>query len=83
MASTRMSPVEAVLAAADGDDAGAEDLAHELLSFAAPEGMLAAVIITIETLAAITPAGARTAASASPHQPHSSETRSATGSSCR
>ena len=48
----------AVLAAADGDDARAEDLAHELLSFAAPEGMLAAVIITIETLAAITPAGA-------------------------
>ena len=48
----------AVLAAADGDDASAEDLAHELLSFAAPEGLLAAAIATIETLAAITPAGA-------------------------
>ena len=48
----------AILAAADGDDASAEDLAHELLSFAAPEGLLAAAIATIETLAAITPAGA-------------------------
>ena len=50
--------LEAVLAAADGDDAGAEDLAHEALTLAAPEGMVPAVIGAIETLAAVHPAGA-------------------------
>ena len=48
---------EAVLAAADGDDARAEDLAHEALTLAATEGMVPAVIAAIETLAAVHPAG--------------------------
>ena len=50
--------LEAVLAAADGDDAGAEDLAHEALTLAASEGMVPAVIDAIETLAAVHPADA-------------------------
>jgi hypothetical protein len=46
--------LEAVLAAADGDD----DLAHETLTLVAPEGMVPAVIGGIETLAAAHPADA-------------------------
>ena len=48
---------EAVLAAADGDDARADGLAHEALTLAAAEGMISAVIAAIETLAAVHPAG--------------------------
>ena len=49
---------EAVLAAAGGDDARAEDLAHEALTLTAPEGMIPAVIAAIETLAVVHPGGA-------------------------
>jgi len=50
--------LQGVLAAADGNDAGAEDLAHEALTLAAPERIVPAVIGAIETLAAVHPADA-------------------------